>query len=1515
MSEHKSSAINEFRNIAVYADDLIKSIGTPDAVRLAAYTLWNAQQPEKCLAILTDHIDKFPGNALPNDLLRLKVYCQAKVGSLSSAIKEAEDLIHRDNSTENLVTLVELRRQAGDLKGLVIDARTIINREDVSPQTFLHIGRLVKFEDTNLARDFWHRAKDKMLDDPAFLTELITQGFELGLDDEVGPLFIQVQKFAEKGEGPIKLYHISQFSSWARERSEFLKDVNENYAKGIVPVHLVASAVNVPLADIFHGIPEENRKESDPLRQLCTLSRHGGKSIQEAISKKSSEWRLHIDITSLLLAADIDVLNQVEKCFTPLWISKNTIESLIHQRDQLAPQQPSNIIDNRNIIKLLEQGKFKLFPEEVQAPQDTSELVNKMGQKWISILEKARSENGFLVDYLPITSNDVNHEPVNLPAAVSEFVINCRALVDSLKANGHLSEILYEKALSGLGHEAVKTMYPRLPGIGSSLFLMGNIASVLEGAGLLESVCNNFRVLVDPIQIQWAKSEITEHERRAELGSWLRQISDHISLGLQNGIYQIVVPLEDEQDEEEPKERNPDFNSVRDLLASESKPGDVLWADDRLVNNYSNKNGVPIIAINEVLLALHLRGELTEDEYYEKILKLRAGNFRYIPVDSREILYHLDKSQIGKGGGAEKSIETPELSTLRRYIASCLLDSERLQRPPMPQGAPNPYGEMAFVHTTVTAVMDSIVQVWADEDISIEIAEARADWILKNLYTGVWGIQHLIHGTKPYSTEADINRLGLDLGGMFLQGISLMPSLDLGKRTRRTSFFSWLETRLASRRFKADPNVLTTTADFLKHMILSSSERYTDIPKAEELSRVIKQMWLLDLPEDLRRILEADKEVLAWFHIPISGVVEIGSFAFLSQSFWDALERIFDFQEETITDQATGAKLVLRRVEEGNADEVLIEVKNEQGEVVGRWTNELWALLHTDKAKREDILKENHHWFDCGQETLDREIREIAAIDNVAERLERVVSQQNRSAEVFYRSLQRRLSRHEEVTWGELLPPSFDSLMRHYRFTTDTLEDRSFSDVLSKSSGMLLQEEGVSATFERLICLPVRMPENLIEALSGLRDSDRRKLFENKSSLLASPVSVLNLIDIVLRSDPNDETSFETIRRALGELFDDSKGEPNFQLFKEILNFVNDEFGYRYRNENVSAKSRLAMVWAHACRLHNIFHSVGAIPEGLAKNFREYYRQTSIELLSREPAYWNDILHPRRVKRVKLVTYGLATLLQDKNTQVLSELALAERIREIVFSREVASNFPAVELISDPTLKTNLLGSYLGGDLAEMLSPIIGEEGLETLSPLVLHGLVSQALENLKEAPNSKEQWSVILGLVGDSPIYPDLRESLVSILGTINIDSAYEADPMAARLALRVAANQLVFIDDDNLRSRFEESFLRVIGAEFGRNNMAGEDIRGIDGDQNTYLLSESLEIAFALSAKLDDPLATSMALGSLLRKMINGIPRLANHYRHIIWRLVSELPVSQLQGLWTALLSVRASSKDALE
>lgn len=129
------------------------------------------------------------------------------------------------------------------------------------------------------------------------------------------------------------------------------------------------------------------------------------------------------------------------------------------------------------------------------------------------------------------------------------------------------------------------------------------------------------------------------------------------------------------------------------------------WVDDRWVNGHVHRDGVPIIGVNDVLRALLQRGFLQESEYYATLLKLRAANVRYIPLEVGEILYHLQQAQVTN----ETVVETPELEILRRYIAACLLDDTRLQRPPMPEGALNPEGETAFVIGNMRATGEAMV--------------------------------------------------------------------------------------------------------------------------------------------------------------------------------------------------------------------------------------------------------------------------------------------------------------------------------------------------------------------------------------------------------------------------------------------------------------------------------------------------------------------------------------------------------------------------------------------------------------------------------------------------------------------------------------------------------------------------------------------------------------------------------------------------------------------------------------
>ncbi|MEW6130305.1 MAG: hypothetical protein AB1757_24935 [Acidobacteriota bacterium] len=1496
---------NDWIYILHYIPDLIERVSTPYAIHLAATSLWYANAPEKALELLDAHIHKFPKGILPSETWRLRIHCQVKTGNLSSAIKDAEGLVHEDDSTENLITLLEILRQVGDIKGLLLVARRIINREDVNPRNLIYTARLVKLEDINLAKDFWHRAKERAIfEDPDFVANLIMQGFELGLEEEVGPLFLYMQKFAEKGEGPMRVYDIVQVSDWSQKRTKFLEEVWENYSRGNIPIHFLANQQNIPMVNFFHGIPENNRTNPDPIRQPIIFARHGGKIVNRFVAENSRGWRLHLDITSLILAADLGILDKLEQQFSPIRISKEVPHSLRDQQEKLKPHQPTRILNNKNILKLLEQKRLKPFPDEANTFEGRNALSQQLGQLWAWAFAKSHEVNGCVVDFLPLTKWNSFKEIVSLSDEEKKYVINCRTLVESLK--GKLSITNYEKTLNKLGQEGTKTILPDLPPLGSPLFLVKNIADVLVGANLLEIVCDNFQVFVDPTHIQYVKGENSENERRAELEEWLKSRADRLSLGLQNGLYEFVVPLRVEEVDggtEEPEINDLDFNSVKDMLAYPPHEGDVFCIDDRFVNSYSRRDNVPIIGMNEILLALFLKNEISESEFYEKLLRLRAGNFRYIPINSKEILYHLSKASVSDG----VLIETKELSIIRRYLAACFLDSERLQRPPMPEGSPNPFGEMAFVQETVSAIKRAIVAGWVDESVSLDIAEARADWLLNNLYTGAFGAYHLTSYFHSRTIDSDINLLGLDLSEFFILGKGIYLQTNIRDSSRRRHFFLWLDSRLTSRRFKSDPQTLIVTTNCLKQLVISSEASRVNNKESEKIIRAITQIWILDLPESLRRGFETDPNILNDLGIQTSAIQEIDSYVFTFNQFWTKFEKVINGHEVQIIARNPHTKLTFIRVDSERKDNVFIQVKNEAGEVVGRWTNPLWRLLSKDRREREKLLRINRFWFDCDKEVFDKETKKIASLKVAVKRVERVLSWQNKSMEFFYQSLHQKLLDMSEFQWEDLIPTNFEGLLQHYRLTELKIAEEDFPTVLSKSSLALLEEEGLVSTIERLACLPVQIPENVIKAVSMLPSQERIALIEDCLVRFGSPVSILNLIDIVLRSAPDDEVAIKLAQTCLSELCDDEKGKLQFQLFKEILRFVNDEFGYSYRNEAISIKSRLAMIWAHTSRLHNIFHCAAAIPDKLAEGFKRQDRQMSLEIVNREPLYWNDILHPYRINRTHILVHGLTVLTQGKNSELPDTISVAEVIKRILSGSDEEAKSPLADLFNDSGLRMNALNSYLGGERFGGFSCVIKGEEIEIPSSNTLHEIVRQALENLKENPNQSYEWIKINAIVGDSPIYEDLQDDFMKFLEDINIESIYKVDTATARVALRIAASQLIYEGKEELRSRFEESLLRLIKFELANNS---EKALSEKLDEVEFSTTDTLNTALMLSSRTSD----SQTINKLLSQIIYINPGFADYFAYFSLKSVLELPVSQLQGLWQVLLTLRACSKNAL-
>jgi hypothetical protein len=1515
------------------AEALVESVMTADAVRLAAGSLWNGRHLKKCLRLLNKYEHLFPGGVLPGDLWRIRVGCEIKTGS-PQAVADAQELVRHDQAAENILSLIHAQVSGADLKGAVMAARPLLHRRhDVQPLDLIRVAKWIRSEDTTLAGELLRRAIPHVLDDPTHLGVALQVGFSLGLDNELGSLMERAQEFSARGKGPLTLKTLSEARALRKQELRRLQEVQRHYERGEIPAHYCVGEFGTALADYLHGIPKLHRECVNPLAQLRVFTRHGGRPLDEDLLATCHQWRLHLDVSALMLASDLGILERVEECFQPLYIPASLLNDLRCQRDTLAHPQPAQITNYRKVLDLLQDGRLHPFPNlsaeaepfkvsDIGASLGYSDASEKMGDEWLALLLHARAENGFVVDFLPLRGRTLERELVALPPQLNAHVVNCRALAESMRNSGHLPGPRYGQALDALGTEAAVVEPQVIPQAGSKLFLNESIASVLARADLLDAICQHFEVCVDPAHIAAARRQVRENNRIRELDGWLERLADHVRSRREEGVYRQValsdetlqVKLRDEEEEDAP------VTSLADLMLYDFQEADVLWVDDRFVNGFSRRETVPIIGVNEVLAALRSRGELSEDEYYYQLLMLRASNFRYVPLAAEEITHHLQNAEVSEEGDVRESWE---LSVLRRYVAACLLDVNQLQRPPLPEGSPNPAGELAFIFGLVRAAEGAMIQTWADETISVDIAQARSDWILRNLYTGGSGIRHLLPNSEARGDAVDL--VGLDIGGTLAHaglGIGGFERLSNPNSERRKKFIAWFENRVFFRHLRTDAGVQAAAVRWLERIIgEAAAGEYSEGEPLQELAvRVRMSQLYSDLPEELTDAMSLSPEALDWIGVKVFQAARVGSMHFEVSDYTEAARRAMAGEAATIRaqDESDEDEYTFRKASQPEGEEVIspmLEIYRRDGTLAGRVSDPFLSLLSANHSEREEVLRRHRSWFDCEQSLLDREIKEIVTTSDPRARADRVKKWWGESAEFFYRELEEQIAKRREFLWAGLTPPSAGGLLRHFRLPALVVEGESFSEAIRQSAVTLLREEGLTAALDRLSRLPIRIPDPAIGELSGLAAAERNKLLARWFELWASPLSRLHLVDLILRSSPGDEAAARIARDALADLFNDESGNSHFQLFDALLDFVNKEFGYWPETAGWLPPVRLAMVWAHACKLHNIFSAAGAIPEALAKTFRAENRHLGADILSRDPAYWNDVLHPHRLKRAFFLTHAVARALADIPREALEAVGALELVRARAMRKagELEVQVPVAEFFIDTALAENSTGSFLGGDRGETLKPYLGEDIARWLSSGQMEELVQSAVSSLENDPNQRS-WATIEAVVGDLPLYAGLRERFAALLGGLNMEAMLKVDPLAARYALRSAAHQMWNIPDESLRTRCEAALLTLTEFQARSHSQMASKADSDDEAPDEAMISELIEIVTRLALRPNDPRATSRSFTRLLEQMVKAWPSLGDNVGYAASKLVFELPARQLHGMWPLLLYLRASHPRAL-
>lgn len=1476
--------------VAERAKLLIDKIDTAHTVRLVAIALHNCEQYRFCMAILDANVDLFLHRKLPSELRRIRVHCQQLLG-LPAALSDAELLVQEEPSAENLLALAALYFDRGDLRNLAIVARKIYTQSGLAAEQLLGISHWLQLEDRELAISFWKKAKEQGIPDN-LLGTAVTLGYQLGLDKDMGPLMTRMGKLGQLGQAGIQIATIEELVSFAKEHQNHMEKLEEAYRTGIAPIHIIAEQARMPLVKLYHGFLEERELQPDPRIQPHLLARHGGRGLIPGSLTSDIDLHLYLDITAVLLGAHLNILDPVEANFKPLYIPIDLIPSLIEMRENISPHQPSVLKAYQQIIDLEQQGLLQALESTVPVDYKNGLIIEELGDDWVASFEEVRLKDGYLVDFLPLKKRDLSGPPTALPADANRYIINCRSIVEALRQQGPLSGQEYSTALDALGSEG-KTILAEIPEQHKVLYFHFSVPEVLAGADLLRIICNHFQVRVEKRYLDRVRISLREFAKDQQIVGWLNGLIERIRRGIDTGIY-IVIPSSAPTKEEKQSESN-DPASLRcllSLLKFEAKPGDLIWVDDRYVNGYIRKDHGSIIGINEVLQLLLDIGAIDNDCYYDKLSRLRSANIRFIPLQKAEILFYLRQARIENG----KIIETRALNIIRRYLAACLLQSKILQRPPLPGNTANKHGEIAFIVGITKCIIDTLIEIWDTEE-DIRSAQAFSDWIIDNLYIDHSG---LVSAASLSKNEKEDNYLvSVSLSGLISQAISLKRGRK-GEHSPRRDYLSWLNDKVLAKRFESGPSLLVATADLLKKVLVDVRN---DVPQNEQtpVITLLLQLFYQDLPDSLRNEIGRDDDFMSSIGINKQLSVTIEDLRFDPKEFVRIVREVLDGHEAIASPIGSSVQVKFQPNKGQSSHAAFVLIHPQTGKTI-TIVDDTLELLTESPGRREAVLKKNRQWLDLPAKEHANVISEIVSSEDPWYRFETVKSWQRSSASVYYSRLYEKLSKESQFQFNDLMPPKASSLIRHLRLPSSADSAISFHDALSDAARILVSEEGLQSSIERLAGLPVILPDVIMEAISKFSAEEKRNFIKRLLREPGSPVSLLHLLFILRHLSNGASIYLRLTRRIIGKLLD-QQITVDIEAFISLLKWVNNEFGKQQDYRKLTPHVRLALVWAHTHRLFSIFTATGAPTDFLKETFDQ--QRITGEMFERNPDYWFDIAHPHFIYRATFLLKGLcygigedaASLIDDRRRKILTEQA---------FQEMNTTRMPMPPLLLNFQLAYNHLESYLGLEQAEIYVLLFGRDEASRLSVDSLTELTEKLLEELIRTKGESSTWAYLYAVISGLPLPEKYAKDIERVIRETNYATLFDKDITSGKLAMQTACLQIFNLKNEELRTYLKNQLATITKLVAAKKlEIASGDSSENSARELSLLLAE-WALNISLAARESQNVISDFV--EMLTQMLDIWPPMGSVIKPVIQSLYEELPITQSQSFLTLYLRLRA-------
>lgn len=1299
--------LKNWKFITDHSEEILTTVQSEDCYKLVAFSLFYQARFLEChefLRRITDDIEKYK---LSPELSLLHSCCLDELGANSDAIDLAEKIYQATKTKEALESYIEALISGGRIKVIELVAPQLLSN-DVSAPCLLKVANILLCDCAEIAQKILIKACEQNLPD-SLVGVALKSAIALGMlhTKTFKDLFERAKELTNEGSPLVFSLTAEQLADITSQTAEWHADLLQYYRRGDISVYTIFdNKVSRPfqLYSILTDFDNTHAQLSDDV-----FSRDQNRPFFWEIPVGKPQWKLVLDLTSLIVLQNLSLLEQVLIEFSPVRITHSLMRSLAAIRNFLQVYPAHDVQKWKELMTLIRQNDLKIEQENSNA-----EDSNLYFEERVKI---ATTQQCLLVNS--------SHDDVS----TSKNVVSVADVIAALHTLGKLSKTQCSTALQALGINM--SDFQAIPiALGTKLIFDLSSVFQLQFHNFLSQSILQFDAFLWSTDYSIVNAEFCKIQENSDEQNAVTRLIDTLSRGMASGsvmvLPNVLKAVEANSEDEQAAELKLFSNLLVELANIQCEEGLVLVIDDRFVNKFQlHQNGFSIFSSLEVLKGLVASQALTEVKLWQITHRLRKSSFRFLPSEGSDILFHLREAPFTDS----QLVVTDQLNTLSNYVRKNIID----------------LGEdegRIYLQWLRICLLDAWTKLWRDEHLTFSQKVFACDWLATNLLFDPLTLARL------QSEKVDLTAVVATLAQMLLITLAL-PVED------RKEFCNMFFLAVVTPSMRREPLFALTLAREINRLIKLTLNDFESVQERAQWRRELFYFYCL-LPEDVRNHCRDSSTLIKFIGIQRSQSLKLGDIYVRIHVLHTAIKNSLKLKAKVpLSVRENSQRYELLAVKGSDKRMQISVLDHELKKEYAFETDEMEVFANT-RSMRYAALLRNKIWFDVSpvqHEHLSKKISQIARPDR---RMAKLLEYQQSSLTLFYYLLRKDLIENRKVHGQDLLPPSFESIFKHLRIA-DASKPLDYDDA-AKS---LTEEFDIVDAVQTFSAFPCDLPPYIFSFASSLSDEQLRDAIRRGLKYSWTPIARFHLIKLLLFCSKRFKGCVRFARR-IASYAASEIGLEELAVQKRALKWFTFEFSRQQGYRELPTLQKLQAVWYHSdCILRSIV---------LGKNWKpaeEFFGQTSLDFLLSffvdEVEMRLEAANPNNFSVERLLLTGLNYAVDQQFVDDFKDLKT--RISTIATFEDEGSQHPSVPVYMHTGFLPNSLKSFVQDDLVH--NKFLSDEASKVLSFESFEETTSELITKIELRTISEIDWYFLAMIFRFRSMGMELQDKLKSsILG-----------------------------------------------------------------------------------------------------------------------------------------------------